>query len=458
MRASVPRWTAVAAAILAATLAGAWPSAAAPVSVERWVMRNGLTVLFVERHAIPAVQAHLVVKTGAAADPSGRTGLAALTSGLMTKGTPTRSAIEIAEAIDFIGGSLLSGVSEDSSTVTLTALKKDLPEALSLMSDVVRNPEFPATEVDRVRRETLSAIVASKDNPDAVAEKAFAPLVFGPHPYARPIEGTESTVPLLTREEVVAFHRTYYRPNNAALVLVGDLTEREARRAAQSAFGRWDRAEVPAAAVPAAPALRERRVELIDKDLTQATVVLGHAGIARSDPDFYAVTVMNYILGGGGFASRLMTRIRDNEGLVYGISSGFDAKRYPGAFSVALQTKTESAAAAIRAVVEEISKIRSEGVSAAELDGAKRYLAGSFPLRYETNSRLATLVGMVDLYGLGPTYFEDYPTKIRAVTLEDVRRVAAARLDAERYVLVVVGRTEQIGPALDQSAAPEASP
>jgi zinc protease len=291
-----------------------------------------------------------------------------------------------------------------------------------------------------------------------VAEKAFAPLVFGPHPYARPIEGTESTVPLLTREEVVAFHRTYYRPNNAALVLVGDLTEREARRAAQSAFGRWDRAEVPAAAVPAAPALRERRVELIDKDLTQATVVLGHAGIARSDPDFYAVTVMNYILGGGGFASRLMTRIRDNEGLVYGISSGFDARRYPGAFSVALQTKTESAAAAIRAVVEEISKIRSEGVSAAELDGAKRYLAGSFPLRYETNSRLATLVGMVDLYGLGPTYFEDYPTKIRAVTLEDVRRVADARLDAERYVLVVVGRTEQIGPALDQSAAPEASP
>jgi zinc protease len=153
-----------------------------------------------------------------------------------------------------------------------------------------------------------------------------------------------------------------------------------------------------------------------------------------------------------------MTRIRDNEGLVYGISSGFDAKRYPGAFSVALQTKTESAPAAIRAVLEEIAKIRAEGVSEGELDGAKRYLAGSFPLRYETNSRLATLVGMVELYGLGPTYFEDYPNKIRAVTLEDVRRVAAARLDSEHYALVVVGRAGQIGPALEQSAAPKASP
>ncbi|MFZ5875703.1 MAG: M16 family metallopeptidase [Nitrospirota bacterium] len=459
-RASAVRGPAVATVVIAATLGLAWPpaAAAAPVSVDHWVMSNGLTVLFVERHAIPAAQAHLVVKTGSSADPSGRTGLAALTSGLMTKGTPTRSAVEIAEAIDFIGGSLSSGVTEDFSTVTLTALKKDLPAALSLMSDVVLNPAFPAAEVERVRRETLSGIAADKDNPETVAAKAFAPLVFGTHPYARPIEGTETTVPLLTREELVAFHRTYYRPNNSALVLVGDLTKREARRAAQNAFGRWERADVPPAAVPSIPALRERRVELIEKDLTQATVLLGHAGIARSDPDFYAVTVMNYILGGGGFASRLMTRIRDNEGLVYGISSGFDAKRYPGAFSVALQTKTESAPAAIRAVLEEIAKIRADGVTEAELDGAKRYLAGSFPLRYETNSRLATLVGMVELYGLGAAYFEDYPQKIRAVTLEDVRRVAVARLDAERYVLVVVGRAERIGPALNPSTGREGTP
>ncbi|MFZ5862025.1 MAG: M16 family metallopeptidase [Nitrospirota bacterium] len=454
MRASWARAAVVVMLTMAATAATPWSSAAwaAPVAVERWVMGNGLTVLFVERHAIPAVQAHLVVKTGASADPSGRTGLAALTSGTVTKGTPTRSALEIAEAIDFIGGSLSAGVAEDFSSVTLTTLKKDLPAALSLMSDVVLRPVFPAAEVDRVRRETLSGIAAAKDNPESVAEKAFAPLVFGAHPYARPIEGTETTVPLLTREEVVAFHRTYYRPNNAALVLVGDLTTRDARRAAQTAFGQWERAVIPAAAPPSVPALRERRVELIDKDLTQATVILGHSGIARSDPDFYAATVMNYILGGGGFASRLMTRIRDNEGLVYGISSGFDAKRYPGSFSVGLQTKTESAPAAIRAALEEIAAIQAHGVTDAELDGAKRYLAGSFPLRYETNTKLASLLAMVELYGLGLTYFDDYPNNIRRVTLEDVRRVAAAKLSAERYVLVVVGRAGQIGPALDPSA------
>jgi zinc protease len=445
---------AVGAALTAAILWSAWPSVAmaAPVTVDRWVTANGLTVLFVERHAIPAVQIHLVIKTGAAADPAGRTGLAALTAGLMTKGTPTRSAVEIAEAIDFIGGSLSSSVEEDLSTVTLTALKKDLSTALGLMSDVVLHPSFPAAEVDRVRRETLSGILAAKDDPEAVAEKAFAPLVFGPHPYARPVEGLETTVPTLTREEAVGFHRTYYRPNNAALVVVGDLAPREARRAVQTAFGAWDKQAVTQPAIPPMPALRERRVELIDKDLTQATVVLGHAGIARSDPDFYAVTVMNYILGGGGFASRLMTRIRDNEGLVYGISSGFDAKQYPGAFSVELQTKTESVPAAIQEVLEEIAKIRAEGVTATELEGAKRYLAGSFPLRYETNARLAGLLGMVDLYGLGLTYFEDYPNKIRAVTLEDVQRVAAARLDPERYALVVVGRTKEIAPGLEQPA------
>lgn len=454
MGASVLRRAAIVAVLIAAILWNPRPSTAvaAPVSVDRWVMDNGLTVLFVERHAIAAVQAHLVVKTGGGADPSGRTGLAALTSGLITKGTPTRSAVEIAEAIDFIGGSLSSGVTEDFSTVTLTALKKDLSAAVSLLSDVVLHPAFPASEVDRVRRETLSGIMAAKDNPEAVADKAFAPLVFGSHPYARPIEGTESTVPLLTREEVVAFHRTYYRPNNAALVLVGDLTPREARRAAKTAFGSWEHAAIAPTVRPSIPVLAARRVELIEKDLTQATVVLGHAGIARSDPDFYAVTVMNYVLGGGGFASRLMTRIRDNEGLVYGISSGFDAKQDPGAFSVGLQTKTESAPAAIRAVLDEIAKIRADGVTEAELDGAKRYLAGSFPLRYETNTKLASLLGMVELYGLGLTYFEDYPTKIRAVTLEDVQRVAAARLEPEHYVLVVVGRTNEIAPGLELPA------
>ncbi len=423
-----------------------WAEAApqGPVAVERWVLSNGLTVLFVERHAIPAVQAHLTIKTGAVADPAGRTGLAALTAGVLTKGTATRSAVEIAEAIDFIGGTLGADATEDFSSVSLTVLKKDLKTGLSLMTDVVLHPAFPSAEVDRVRRETLSSIQAAKDDPGTVADLAFAPLVFGQHPYGRPVQGVESTVSSLTREEAVAFHRAFYRPNNAVLVLVGDLTPREARRVTKAAFGGWEKQSPPAVTVPAVAPLRERRVAMIDKDLTQATVVLGHVGIARRDPDFYAVTVMNYILGGGGFSSRLMTRVRDNEGLVYGISSGYDAKQYPGAFSVGLQTKTESVPVAIRAVIAEIAKIRAEGATEAELEGAKNYLAGSFPLRYETNARLASLLGMVEFYGLGLTYFEDYPRNIRAVTLDDVRRVASARLDHERYALVVVGRTGAI--------------
>jgi zinc protease len=435
--------------VLTLALAAAWAGCAGaaspgPVAVERWVLSNGLTVLFVERHAVPAVQARLVIKTGAVADPVGKTGLAALTAGVLTKGAGARSAVEIAEAVDFIGATLDADAADDASSVSLTVLKKDLHVGLSLMTDVALRPSFPAAEVERVRRETLSAIQAAKDNPEAVAEKSFAPLVFGQHPYGRPVEGLEATVSTLTREEAVAFHRTYYRPNNAVLVLVGDLTRKEARRIARTAFGAWEKKAIPPVTVPAIAPVRERRVSLIEKDLTQATVVLGHVGIARSDPDFYAVTVMNYVLGGGSFSSRLMARIRDDEGLVYGISSGYDAKQYPGAFSVGLQTKTESVPVAIREVIEEIAKIRAEGVTEAELEAAKNYLAGSFPLRYETNSRLASLLGMVEVYGLGLTYFEDYPRKIRAVALDDVRRVATARLDPERYVLVVVGRTGEI--------------
>jgi zinc protease len=262
----------------------------------------------------------------------------------------------------------------------------------------------------------------------------------------------DTTVPLLTREEVVAFHRTYYRPNNAILALVGDLGSREARRAVKAALGGWEKKTLPPLLVPPAPPIAEKTVSLIEKDLTQATIVLGHLGIARNDPDFYPVTVMNYILGGGGFASRLMTTIRDNRGLVYGISSGFDAKRFPGSFSVSLQTKTASADEAIGAALDEIRRIREEGVADAELRAAQDYLAGSFPLRLDTNAKLARLLAAVEFYGLGLGYFEDYPRAIRAVTLDDVRRVAAAHLDPERYVLVVVGKTREL--ALAPTAKP----
>lgn len=428
---------------------------APPVAVERWTMPNGLVVLLVERHTIPAVEAHLVIKTGAVADPSGREGLAALTADLLTKGTATRSAVEIAEAIDFIGGSLTAQAADDFSSLTLTTLKKDLPTALGVTADVLLHPAFPAAEVERQRRDTLSGIQAAKDDPEDVAEKAFAPLVFGPHPYRHPVEGLDTTVPLLTREEVVAFHRTYYRPNNAILALVGDLGSREARRAVKAALGGWEKKPLPPLLVPPAPPVAEKTVSLIEKDLTQATIVLGHLGIARNDPDFYPVTVMNYILGGGGFASRLMTTIRDNRGLVYGISSGFDAKRFPGSFSVSLQTKTASADEAIGAALDEIRRIREEGVADAELRAAQDYLAGSFPLRLDTNAKLARLLAAVEFYGLGPGYFEDYPRAIRAVTLDDVRRVAAAHLDPERYVLVVVGKTREL--ALAKTAPPPVS-
>jgi len=425
------------------------------IAVQRWTMGNGLVVLLVERHALPAIHAQLLVKTGSVADPVGKAGLAALTASLLDKGTPTRSATEIAEAIDFIGGSLSAHADTDSSVVALTALKKDWPVALGVMADLLLHPSFPAAEVERTRRETLAGILAAKEDPEAVAEKVFAPLVFGPHPYKYPVEGLETTVPTLTREEVVAFHRTYYRPNNAILAVVGDLSASEARRELKRALGAWEKKPIPAVTIPPAQPLTERVVRVTDKDLTQATVVLGHLGISRRDPDFYPVTVMNYILGGGGFASRMMTEVRDNRGLVYGISSGFDARLFPGAFTVSFQTKTASAADALQSVLTELAGIRDKGVTDAELEAAKAYLVGSFPLRFDTNAKLVTLLTFVEFYGLGLDYFTTYPKAIMAVTREDVQRAAVAHINPDRYALVVVGKARDLPFAHD--AAPGAS-
>jgi len=427
------------------------------VVVQRWTMGNGLVVLLVERHALPAIHAQLLVKTGSVADPAGKAGLAALTARLLDKGTTTRSATEIAEAIDFIGGSLSAQADSDSSVVALTALKKDWPTALGVMSDMLLHPSFPASEVERARRETLAGILAAKEDPEDVAEKVFAPLVFGPHPYRYPVEGLETTVPTLTREEVVAFHRTYYRPNNAILAVVGDLTASEARRELKRVLGAWEKKPIPAVTIPPAPPLAERVVRVTDKDLTQATVFLGHLGISRRDRDFYPVTVMNYILGGGGFASRMMSEVRDNRGLVYGISSGFDARLFPGAFVVSFQTKTASTNDALRSVLTEMAKIRDNGVTDAELEAAKAYLVGSFPMRFDTDAKLVTLLSFVEFYGLGLDYFTAYPKAIMAVTREDVQRAAVAHVNPDQYALVVVGKARDLSLALD-ATPPGASP
>jgi len=416
---------------------------AAEIHPKRIVMKNGIKLLIVEQHSLPIVNIEVLVKAGSIYDPEAKAGLANLAANLLEEGTRKRGSAEIAEAIDFVGGSLSTSGGEDYSTVSVRILKKDLNLGLDLLADVLMNPVFLQAELDRKRGETIGTILAEQDEPRIVAEKAFNDLIFSLHPYHHPVKGLESTLPAITRADLIEFHERYYRPNNTLMAIVGDVTEQEISDLVSKYFGAWEPKKNKPPAVPRAHKLDHKTVRLIDKDLTQASIILGHLGIDRKNPDYYAVVVMNYILGGGGFSSRMMAHIRDDQGLAYSVSSHFDAELYPGSFTASLQTKNSTAMPAIQGLLEEIKKIREKLVTDQELEDTKAFLIGNFPLRLDTTGKLSHLLATVEFYGLGLDYLEKYPGLIRSVTKADVLRAARKYLDPERYALVVVAKQSE---------------
>jgi zinc protease len=416
---------------------------AATIAPVRFVVSNGLTVLVVEQHALPIVQLHALVKSGSAQDPPGKAGLANLVADLLDEGTGARSAKRIAEEIEFVGGSLAAKAAEDFTTASARVLKKDLKLGFELLADILLHPTFPEAEVERVRSLTQTQIISEQDDPGMVASKAFNQMVFDSHPYRWPVVGTAESLATITRADVQAFHAREYLPNQTILTIVGDVTVEEARGLVEQHFGAWQPSDTATSRTGHPAPLAKPVTKIIEKDLTQATIILGHEGISRTNPDFYPVLVMNYILGGGGFSSRLMDEIRDNQGLAYGVVSAFHAHLMPGAFLVSLQTRNEAANQAIAGVLREIGRMREAPVSDEELADAKAYLMGSFPLRLDTTAKLAELAGQVEFYGLGLEYFSEYPRWIEKVTKDDVLRVARQYLHPDRYALVLVGNAAQ---------------
>jgi zinc protease len=419
------------------------PAQAAAIKPVRWVTKSGMAVLFIENHSLPTVHLQLLIKAGGTLDPKGREGTADLVASLLDEGTSSRTSQQIAEAVDFIGASISADAGPESSSISLSVLKKDLPTGMELFSDELLHPTFPEEELKRVRQQIIGGLIAEEDEPEAIAHKAWQELVFGAHPYHHPTEGYRDSLPSITRQELVDFHHRYYQPRLAILAVVGDLTRKETERLIAQYLGTWkntDREAVPA--IPA-PQPMPTQTKLIDKELSQATIVLGHLGIARSNPDYYAVTVMNYILGGGGFSSRLMKQIRDNEGLVYGVGSSFHAMKAGGSFAVGMQTKNATANQAIEETRAVIIKFQADGATQQELDEAKDYLIGSFPLRMDTSSKMVGLLTALEFYNLGLGYLNDYPKKIAAVTLADVKRVAVRYIHPDRMTMVVVAKQSE---------------
>jgi zinc protease len=411
-----------------------------PVLGTREKLPNNLVWLFSQQSELPLVTLELIIKAGTLEEPPGKEGLANLTASLLLNGTKSRTSAKIAEELDFMGARLGAAGGDDFATVSLTVLKKDLGPALDLFKDILLNPAFPAAEMQRKVSQFKAALASEEDEPMVVASRAFAKQLYGPFPYGHPVMGTPQGLSAITRNDLVEFHRKYYRPNNAVLSLVGDLTPEEARQWVTKTFGAWAANPIPAAKLPPIPPLTQRHEVVIDRDITQANIVLGNLGIDRKNPDFYAFQVMNYILGGGGFASRLMDDIRVTRGLAYSVSSSFSPGLEPGPFAVALETKNATADEAINQVVAQLKRIMTQPVTPEELKDAKSYLVGSFSRKMDSMSKRAWLLGYVEVYGLGLDYPWRYPELIQHLKPVDIQNVADKYIHPEKYLLVIVGK------------------
>jgi len=431
-------------AIFVLVLSFAAPAAATQLA-ERETLPNGMVVLHSGRHSVPMVSVVMAIRAGSIAEPSAKAGLASLTAALLNEGTQKRTSREISEAIEFVGGSLSASAGADYTTVSLTVLKKDIGLGFDLLSDIVLHPAFREEEIARKKQITKNRLIQQNEEPGIVASIAFSKAVFGEHPYGRQVQGTVETLDTITRQDLVDFHGAYFAPNNTIVSVVGDISRDELIRLLGEYFGNWQKKNIPENVLPAIGRKQGPTVIKVNKDLTQTNIILGHLGISRDNPDYYAVTVMNYILGGGGFASRLVDNIRDNRGLAYDVHSYFSASKYSGNFQAGLQTKNESANTAIAEVIREMERMRTEPVSDKELADAKSYLTGSFPLRIDSNSKIAGFNLAVEYYGLGLDYIDRYPAIIDAITREDILKVAKKYLDAANYILVVVGNMEKAG-------------
>ena len=409
----------------------------ARLSSQRSVLENGLVLLASEQRALPMVTFHFIIQAGSRYDSEGREGMANLTARLLTYGTRDKTALQISETLDFIGASLSTACGQDVATVSLTLLKKDLDTGLKLLAEILTASVFAPEEIERQKQSVIASIRAKDEDPGEIAEIKFSEALFPRSPYGRLVEGTVDSIKRVDRANLLEFYDRFYRPDRAILSVVGDISHQEIAQKLTQALRSWKRGAVVKDSPPVSSPGPANFIR-VNKSLTQANITMGHAGVTRRSPDYYAIQVMNYILGGGGFSSRLMDSVRNERGLAYSVYSQFDAEKYVGSFQVTMQTKNESAEEAIRIARGEIQRIREEKVSEEELKAARDYLIGSFPLRLDTNRAVANFLSLVEYYGLGSDYPEQYPELIGRVSREDVLRVARQYLQPDKLIVVVV--------------------
>ena len=426
---------------------GAPPALTSP-QISTRELPNGLRIVVLEQHELPLVDVLLQVRSGGESDPAGRMGTAALVAAMLTEGTTNRTALQIADQAAYLGIQLNASSGWEQSTVSLHTPTAQLDSALALFSDVALRPSFPAADLERVRKVRLTSLQQLRDRGPAIADRAFATAVFGEqHPYGRPLAGTEGSLASITRDEVQRFYSTQYRPNNATLLVVGDVRPDDVERRARELFGTWARGTVPVPATTTPTGAKGTTVVIVDKPgAAQTSFRLGGIGAPRSTSDYFPLQVMNTILG-GSFTSRLQTNLRETHGYTYGAGSGFGLRRSAGPFIASAEVVTAKTDSALIEFTKELRAIR-DTVPAGELAKAKRYLQLGLPSNFETTQGIAQEFLPLIAYGIPLDFFASAVQRYGAVTQADVQRVARQYVDPDKLTIVVVGDRKVIEPAI----------
>ena len=412
--------------------------------IRHLALSNGIKVLLLEKHTVPLVQVNLVVRAGALMDPDGKAGLASMTASMLTEGAGGRNALEFDDAVDFLGADITATAGFSVMGIALHTPLAKLDSALSLLADVARRPRFPAEELERMRKERLTALIQWRDEPRMLASVLFNRSLYGEHPYGRPAGGSAATLRALTTDDLRKFHEGYIVPGNTTMIVVGDVTGEEVLPKLESAFGDWKGEPAPAPPVPPISQLKEKSLLFVDKPgAAQSVIQIGRVGVPRLTDDYYAIVVMNTILG-GSFTSRLNMNLREKHGYTYGAGSRFDFRPLPGPFMAAASVQT---AVTDKSLVEFVKELKGilDPVPPADVERAKNYVALGFPADFQSVGQIAGQIEELVIYGLPDDYFNRYTERILAVSASDVERVARKYIDTESLAFVVVGDRKQIG-------------
>ena len=414
-------------------------SAQAALAIQHWETAQGARVIFVESRALPILDISVDFPAGSARDPAGKPGLAQLTHALLDQGAGGLSDTAIAHRLADVGAVLSGTFDRDRAGVTLRTLSStaEKEQALEMLARVLQQPDFPQPVIKREKQRLIAAIREAEADPGTVADKAFYRALYGTHPYAHDESGEPAAIERLTRGELQAFYRTHYSAANAVIAMMGDVTRAEAEAiASRLSAGLSKAAAVPDLPKPAPAADSDTRIR---HPSTQSHVLVGAVGMARNDPDFFPLFVGNYVLGGGGFDSRLMREVRDKRGYAYSAYSYFLPMTEVGPFQLGLQTKLEQTDDALKVAQATLKQFIAEGPSEAELTQAKSNLTGGFPLRIDSNKKILDYLSLIGFYKLPLDYLDTWVDKVNAVDVAAVKQAFARRIDPDRLVTVVVG-------------------